>query len=443
MRSALLVLACLVAVGCAKKPKAGESPAAEEPARAGQPADTTAAVGPSSAPTPGPSATVEERVDAAVALLTTGQELDARRAREALDALLVERPEDPRALLNLGVAYFQLGDLERAAATFSRLTRADSSSAKGWLYLGLVERELGDVDAALRRFKAGTALDADDMDLRVAMIRTLRETGRAEEAVAEAKAALRINTRSLPVYSEMGQAYLALGQLDLARFVFEKARTIPGGEDNAELEAYFGRTRYLQGESYVARALLQSAVKKDPGFLPGVVFLAQSYMDDHDYAEAVTLLERAAKTSENNHGLFMNLGIAYRGVGRLEDAAKAWRRALEINPKNPDPHFNLGILQGDDLKDYAASIASFKAYISAGGSQTALAQEYVTAVEKEQEKTERRRAREDDKAKRQAEREERERLIKQDEERKASEPAGDAQPGPWGPIDGGDQGGGE
>jgi tetratricopeptide (TPR) repeat protein len=441
MKPQWLLLLCLAAAGCKKKAPvaAGEVPSeapASEPVPSGEPVATEPAAPGSPVATAG--AQSARRIDEAVALLTKGSEPDALRARQQLETVLASEPESAAALFNLGVALYQLGDVEGAATTFSKLTRLDPSSAKAWLYLGLTERSLGDVDASLRRFKSGIALAPDDMDLRVAIIQTLRRTGRSQEAVAEAKEALRVNTRSLTVYSEMGQAYLELGQLDLARFVFEKARTIPGGEASAELEAYFGRTNYLLGQRYVAKTLLESAVQRDPSFVPAMVFLAQCHLDDHAYELALPLLERASAAVPRHQGVWVNLGTAYRGVGRTDDAARAWRQALAVDPKNPDPHFNLGIMLGDDLKDYPGAIGEFKAYLDGGGAQTALTQEYLAAIEKEQEKTARRRAREDEKAKRAAEQAERERVLREAERDKGTAaPEGEQPNGPWGPTGGG------
>jgi Flp pilus assembly protein TadD len=92
-------------------------------------------------------------------------------------------------------------------------------------------------------------------------------------------------------------------------------------------------------------------------------------MENHDYETAVPLLEGAARLDESNHGVFVDLGIAYRGLGRPEDARRAWEKALEIDEGNPAPHFNLGILLGDDLKDYDGALVAFQAYLDGGGTE--------------------------------------------------------------------------
>jgi tetratricopeptide (TPR) repeat protein len=389
--------------------------------------------------------TPEEQVDEAVGLLTTGNPMDARRARDLLRGVVDDAPEMVVAHLNLGVAAHQLGDLEGAATAFSRVTRLAPSMPQGWLYLGQVERQLGDVDTALRRFRKGLKQNEEDMSLRVAMVQTLREVDRAQDAVDAAVDALQVNARSLPIYNEMGLAYLALGDLDLASFVFEKAESIPGAEENATVQAYLGWTLYQKGERYAADYRLSRAVELDAKFIPGLVYLSRLRMENHDYETAVPLLEGAARLDESNHGVFVDLGIAYRGLGRPEDARRAWEKALEIDEGNPAPHFNLGILLGDDLKDYDGALVAFQAYLDGGGTEADRTQQYMDKVDREKSRAERRRSAEADRARRQAEREERQRLLKEAEEKFDS--AGESSEGnedggssessgtPWGPVE--------
>ena len=56
---------------------------------------------------------------------------------------------------------------------------------------------------------------------------------------------------------------------------------------------------------------------------------------------------RATKLAPSWDTAWTNLGSAYRGKGRLEDADSAYRKALELNPRSAEAYFNLGILYLD------------------------------------------------------------------------------------------------
>jgi tetratricopeptide (TPR) repeat protein len=128
-------------------------------------------------------------------------------------------------------------------------------------------------------------------------------------------------------------------------------------------------------------------------------------------------------------------------VGRLDDAEKAYRKALTLNPANPAPHFNLGVLLGDYQKDYDGAISAFTTYVSAGGERAELAEEYISDVEKEKKRAERRAKARADKAKRDAERAEKKRLLEEaaaaEEAEKAASPDGATEPAADSPVDGG------
>ena len=419
MRASLL-LGVLLLAGCPKNRQVKSSgEPVPEPTRLGTPTETTQ---PENTPSEPERSSVPNAsgLDGAIALLTTGRETDALQARDLLEDLAKKDESNPYVHLNLGVAYQTLGDYERAASSFGRTTRLDDKNPKGWLYLGIAELALGDTDAALRRFRKGMERSPDDIELRVALASAQRASGDIDGAIETAKAALKINSRSLPLYDVIGLAYLDKGEHQRARFVYEKAETLPGSESNAGIQANFGWTLYHLGERYRAEVKLKEAVSLDPEHVPALVQLSRIYMTDHNWSEAIPLLEGARSKDPSNHGVLMNLGTAYRGAGRTDDARSAWESALEVQPSDPSPQFNLAILYGDDLKDYPQAIARFKTYIEEGGEQRELAETYIEAVEKEKKRAERRRKREEDRKRREAERAEEQRILEAED---SGEPA--------------------
>jgi predicted O-linked N-acetylglucosamine transferase (SPINDLY family) len=59
--------------------------------------------------------------------------------------------------------------------------------------------------------------------------------------------------------------------------------------------------------------------------------------------QAIEILTIAAKLIQTS-SLYNNLGEAYRALGRVFEAEKAFRRAMEIRPEDPMPYNNLGIV---------------------------------------------------------------------------------------------------
>jgi len=66
---------------------------------------------------------------------------------------------------------------------------------------------------------------------------------------------------------------------------------------------------------------------------------------NRDYRDEITLWEATAKYSPNKGRVHNNLGYAYELAGRMEDARKAYRRALEIDPKYARATANLRAME--------------------------------------------------------------------------------------------------
>jgi tetratricopeptide (TPR) repeat protein len=367
---------------------------------------------------------VARQVNEAVSLLTAGEAGRAQRALELLKALVVEHADVAAIHYNIGMAHQVLGQEAEARRAWTRTTEVDPTFAKAWINLGVLSAQSGRVDLALASFQSGTRYNPNSIDLRVAAIGALRQTKRYDEAVAEAKAALLINSKSIPIYNELAMVYLDTGKYELARFTLQKALAeIDGASANARLHAVLGEVYYRLGYRPDAVQSFQRALELDPFLLPAMMYLAGYYMDNRSWTDATPLLERAARLSPNDAGIQLNLGICYRGQGRFEDARKAYAEALRLRPQDPEPHRNLAVLYGDYMKAYDAALQSIEDYRRAGGGPAAELDAWVASIKKEQERIEKQRQRE-------------ERQRKVDEERRLKEEGG-----LFGP-DGGAPGGG-
>lgn len=61
-----------------------------------------------------------------------------------------------------------------------------------------------------------------------------------------------------------------------------------------------------------------------------------------DYADAVFLLNKAAKLNPTNFQVHARLGISYFNTGNYQEAVSSYQKALELNPNDASIYFNLG-----------------------------------------------------------------------------------------------------
>ena len=438
IRTFFAVAGLALLVGCPPKapvenPVSGQVPAPGPVTGAPEPVPTPSPGTPEPAPVQ-PSAPasggLEDRVAQAVALIEKGSQADLERAIQTLE---VAAPDDPTgvARVDLGIAYQKRGDLARAANQYQAVIAAHPDNGDAWAYLASVQEVQGQKSQAEQTVQQGIRNAPENVELRIALINSLREAGKVDQAIEEAKKALQINAKSLGVYNAFGLCYLAQKDYTLARFIFQKAvQEIEGAETNAFLETNLGWTYFLDGNIPQATFFLKKAVEIDPNLVPALVYLSKIYMEDHNYADTIPMLENAARLDPANGEIQLTLGVAYRGVGRLEDAERAYQKALQLNPSDPSPHFNLGVLIGDYRKNYEGAITEFTAYLSAGGKEKELADQYIKDIKKEKELSEKRAKAEEESKKREEERKRKEELLKQEEGANPPAPAPEETPEP-------------
>lgn len=389
-RGSVLVLVVALSSGCPPKQK---------PPTAG------GAAGPEPEVVAAPVRTPEDRLQEALGLLARRGDGDAALAVSLLEEVLRERPDWLIARYNLGVGKFQLGEWRDAIRAFEDVLDADPKMTAAWASIARCHEAAGRADKALLTWRDAVEAAPSDLDVRVGLVAALRTQGRHQDAIQAAKDALGVNTNSLAIYDEMGQAYLALGELTLAEFVFDKARVVfKEAEQHPPLLTHLAWTWQRKKNLPEAVYFLEKALSIDASYVPALTTLSQIRMDQHDWAGAVSLLESAEKLVPNDAGLHQDLGLALRGLGRFDDAERHYRRALELAPENPAPWFNLGILFGDYQKRYPDAIAALQKYVDARGPQAATAEEYISDLEKEQKKAEKRRKQEEERKAREAER---------------------------------------
>jgi tetratricopeptide (TPR) repeat protein len=83
-----------------------------------------------------------------------------------------------------------------------------------------------------------------------------------------------------------------------------------------------------------AEKLWQRALELSPNFFPALFNLGYMHFSAQEFEKARPFLERAAKASPTDFNSHYLLGATLQRLGRREDALRAWREALAIQPQN-------------------------------------------------------------------------------------------------------------
>lgn len=92
----------------------------------------------------------------AVAALQAG---DLSRAEREFRAVLKDEPENPAALINLGVVLRQQGRLSDAIATFERAAAADPGNFRAFANLGVALQQARRLEDAVAAYRAAYRLE--------------------------------------------------------------------------------------------------------------------------------------------------------------------------------------------------------------------------------------------------------------------------------------------
>lgn len=383
MRFSSIVIAALAVSLSACAPKPVSPP----------PAPVQAAPVEQAAETPAPAAAEQAKSNRRVEVLeklNTGKPEDAKAALATLQEMAAKHPDDARIPYNQAMAYLTLGDEGEARKRLLRATDVDPKLAVAWLALGGLAERSGELDRAQQAYEAGLRHSPEDNGLTIATASVLRQRGKYREAEQMCRDVVRRDSNSIRAYDELGQVFFAKGELGMAKFAYDRAFfSVPGTQDDPSMHAHLGQVLLAMKDRVRARAEMERAIQMDPTLVSARLSLSAFHMDNHDWNATLATLEPARDLAPKNAAIRMNLGTAYRGLGRVEDAKASWEKALELDPTNADPLLNLAILHGDTLKDYPKAIQTIDTYLDRGGSRRELAAEWRTALVDAQKKYER------------------------------------------------------
>jgi tetratricopeptide (TPR) repeat protein len=112
------------------------------------------------------------------------------------------------------------------------------------------------------------------------------------------------------------------------------------------LQLRLGAVEMIKGDYAAARDAFHTALSDHPELDAGYVGLAQTYARQGNDTEAIRILEEARSKRPGRYLLEYYFGLLANRLGREEEAVVALESASKLEPKSPDPFFELGKLYG-------------------------------------------------------------------------------------------------
>ncbi len=185
-------------------------------------------------------------------------------------------------------------------------------------------------------------------------VRRLIDAGDLKGAEQAARAYLASHQDSADAHYLLG--YILFKKLDpkasLAEYTTAARYRKPGSYDLEVVASdYVLLKDYADADKWFSKS-----VEYDPANLSALYYLGRTKYNENRFDEAVAAFEECLKRDPKNVKYEDNLGLSYQGLGRNEDAAAAYRAAIEWDgaaaAPNPGPYLDLGSLLVDT--DHAA-----------------------------------------------------------------------------------------
>jgi arylsulfatase A-like enzyme/cytochrome c-type biogenesis protein CcmH/NrfG len=213
-------------------------------------------------------------------------------------------------------ASFARGDHAGSAAAFRRLVGAEPRLLDAWDYLARSLQALGRYDEALAAYEDAIRLTGGPTLLSLSAAHLLFSTGRLEQAAAHA---------------------------ELAREA-----------DPAEAAALLAQIARRQGNLERARELAREAVSLNDTRFGPLLTMADVLLARREFEEAMSWLERVEtgyasrrhRDPQLIRGLYFLRGQILANLGEAEQAEQAFRREIELFPRESRAYSHLAVLYG-------------------------------------------------------------------------------------------------
>lgn len=269
---------------------------------------------------------------------------------------LAEQPDDARARLLAADVAIERSEDARALEHLEHLATLVPESSVVQNRLGVVFERLGRAADAERAYRDAARLDGRGHDAWVNLGRILRARGDHEGAFqAFTHAVDRASTDDAALLGR-GLSHAALGRVDDAAADFRRAAEI--APNDAEPLLALGDLQRDLGRVDEAVATYREALHREDADAASWLKLGNALALSEDYQGAARAFREAIDRSAELSGAHNGLGASLMHLGDMDGARRSLSRASELDPTDPNPLMNLGLLE-ERVGDRRAAIATW------------------------------------------------------------------------------------
>jgi tetratricopeptide (TPR) repeat protein len=248
-------------------------------------------------------------------------------------------------------------DLEAASAAATSATAARTHVAAG---NDLLQRGL--LDDAEREFRIVLGAEPNNQDALAGLGQVQVRRGQYSDAVPLLERATRVSSQMVSAFRTLGDAHLALGELDKAATSYRQAVALAPEDVGLRLSlsrSLMEASEYSEATSVCRQTLRYAKNAPDRG---ARIYcqLGEIYSREGKSAEAVSALYKAGELDPRNAEIARSLAAAASRGGLYAEAATACQRVLQLSPLDVDAKKQLAWVNFK-LERYPLSIKHYEA----------------------------------------------------------------------------------
>jgi len=265
-------------------------------------------------------------------LLAKGQ---VEEARTALEQAIENGPQDPRAWLDLGLVYEEMGDWGAAERAYRRSSEIDENFAEPYNNLGVLLRERGQLAKAIPILERAAALDPGLGPARFNLALAYEDAGEPDKAEREYLAAIQALPNDPVPRINLAMLYLDADRSDEAADQLRAAA--PRVRQDVLLSIAVGGALRRAGEANQAVEVLHGALKhaSDPPPTELLAELALALYATGELQAAENTMRSAVSQAPKDAALQYALGTILVKGGKLDEARKHLQRVVKLDPDGP------------------------------------------------------------------------------------------------------------